>query len=393
MRIGIYGGTFNPPHIGHVKAVNTAARQLLLDLLIIVPAGIPPHKALPDSTPPDDMRLYMIREAFKDTFNAIVSDIELYKDEPGYTIDTVNAIKRDYPGDELFLLVGTDMYLTLEEWKNTKSLLEAVTPAVFSRGADDKEKIFKYSQYLQSRYGVRTWVIENDAVEISSTELRQMLPLREGSGYITDTIYSYIIKYRLYGAKPDWDWLRKKAFSMLAPQRISHVAGCEEAALRLAERWRVDISDAREAAILHDITKRLAADENVKILEDYGYPAGKVEHAEEKLLHSKSGAVLAKTLFGVSDAVADAIMWHTTGRAKMSDLEKVIYLADYIEPTREFQGVDTLRSLAFMNMNEAMMMGLEMSIADMRAREIKPNTATFDALCDIRNDKTEGTHV
>jgi len=171
---------------------------------------------------------------------------------------------------------------------------------------------------------------------------------------------------------------------MLAPSRVPHVIGCEEAAIKLAERWGVNTDDAREAAILHDITKKLDYEGNVGILEEHGVSVGKLEHGEEKLLHSKTGAVLARAEFGVSEAVYDAIMWHTTGRAGMSDLEKVIYLANYIEPTRELEGIDEMRALAFESLDAAMKMGLDMSINDMTARGITPNRTTFDALSDLK---------
>ena len=383
MKVGIFGGTFNPPHIGHVLSAMAAAKQLDLDILVIVPAGVPPHKPLPAGTPSADVRLFLTMNAFWNVDRTIISNIEVKNKGVSYTADTVTVIKQIYPDAELFLLVGTDMFLTLESWKDYEKLLNIVTPAVFSRGSNDRRKINNYSKSLQERYGVITKTVINKAVQISSSELREMLKRREGVRYINDTNYSYIIKNRLYNAKPDWDWLRERAYSMLVPSRVPHVAGCEEEALRLAERWGVNLDDAREAAILHDITKRLNMYEHLRVLEDRAIWIGKLEYAEEKLLHSKSGAALAKDVFGVSDEVMGAIMWHTTGRAGMSVLEKVIYLADYIEPTRDFPGVDVLRELAYKNINSAMRFGLEMTIEDIRSRGITPNHTTIDALYDV----------
>ena len=384
-RVGLFGGTFNPPHIGHEGSASEVARRLGLDLLIIVPSGTPPHKALPVGTPSADMRLCMTRMAFMGMKNVAVTDLEILKEAPSYTVDTVAAIKRDYPEAEIFLLVGTDMFLTLGTWRESEILLKSVTPVVFSRSTDGHKRIDEYSRTLKKRFGVNTEYIVTNIVDISSSQLREMLPLRKGTGYITDTIYSYIIKNRLYGAKPDWDWLRDRAYSMLDPARIPHVMGCEEEALRLAIRWGVDTDETREAAILHDITKRLSTEEHIRLLENNGISVGEIGHAGEKLLHSRTGAVLAKADFGVTNAVYDAIMWHTTGRARMSDIEKIIYLADYIEPNRVFEGVGELRELSYKNLNEAVIMGLELSIADMISRGIDPNRTTFDALDDLRS--------
>ena len=384
MKIGIFGGTFNPPHIGHERAVKTADHQLGLDLIVIVPTGIPPHKPLPPETPTAEMRYQMAQMAFRDVRRTVISDIEIFKTEPCYTIDTIMSFMHHYPGAELFLLLGTDVYLTLDTWKDCESLLRSATPAVFSRDSAALDRIYEYSTCIQARYGVRTEPIVNEFIEVSSSHLRQMLPRREGVRYINDTIYSYIIKNRLYGVKPNWGWLRKRAYSMLLPSRIPHVAGCEEEALRLAARWDVDLDDAREAAILHDITKKLGVDDNLKIMENHGVAAGRLGFAEEKLLHAKTGAILAQSEFGVSDEVMNAILWHTTGRAEMSMLEKIIYLADYIEPNRDFEGVGQLRALAFECLDAAVRTGLEMSVQDMKARGITPNRTTFDALSDLK---------
>ena len=386
MKIGIFGGTFDPPHIGHVSSAKAAADQLRLDLLIVVPSGIPPHKAVPPDDPPADMRLIMTKAAFKGVHNAIVSDIEIRKDGPCYTIETIEALKGDYPGAQLFLLIGTDMFMTLQSWRDSERLLREVTPAVFSRSQGDLDRISEHAKKLHEKFGAETTIVANGPVEISSSELREMLPRREGSRYIIDTTYSYIIQNRLFNAKPDWDWLRAKAHSMLDAARIPHVDGCEQEALRLAAIWGVDADDAREAAILHDITKKLSVDENIGILEQYGIMVGDLGNNEEKLLHSKTGAVLAKQQFGVSERVAEAINWHTTGKADMADLEKVIYLADYIEPTRNFEGVEDLRALAYEDLDKALIMGLEMSVADMEARGIIPNRTTFEALAYLSNN-------
>ncbi|MDR2572432.1 MAG: nicotinate (nicotinamide) nucleotide adenylyltransferase [Oscillospiraceae bacterium] len=356
MKIGIFGGTFNPPHTGHVQAVSTAAKQHDLDLVIVIPTGIPPHKKLPFGTPSPEMRFEMTKSAFGNTALFKVSDIEIYSNESNYTIDTVTILKREYTDARFFLLVGDDMFNSLDSWKESKTLLKTVTPILLSRSV----------------------------INISSSKLREMLPLRKGREFINEENYSHIIKHRLYGAKPDWEWLRESAHSMLNPLRIPHVKACEVEALRLAERWDVDPDDAREAAILHDITKKLDFNENMCIIAKRGIFVGELGPGEEKLLHSISASVLAQSVFGVSDTVADAIRWHTTGRAKMTMLEKLIYLADYIESTRDFPEVAILRKAAYENIDDALIMGLEMTVSDLRLRDITPNIATLDALNDLK---------
>ena len=359
MRIGIFGGAFNPPHTGHVQAAENAVKQNGLDLLLVIPTGTPPHKALPSDTPDPGKRLKMTKKAFSHFGNAIISDMEIYSKENNYTIDSVSSIRREYPDAGLFLLVGNDMYDTLDSWKKSSALLETVTPVLLPR----------------------------DIIKISSSEIRSKLKERQGSEYLADSNYAYIIKHRLYGAKPEWDWLREQAHSRLDPLRLPHVNACEVEAVRLAERWGADPDDAREAAILHDITKKLDFSQNMCIIAEHGVDVGELGSHGEKLLHSITGALIAQSEFGVSDEVADAIKWHTTGKAKMSMLEKVIYIADYIESTRDFPGVEKLRKTAYENIDDAMVIGLEMTVDDLKQRGISPDSSTYEAIYDLARRK------
>jgi len=365
MKIGIFGGAFNPPHIGHVEAAKTAMVQHELELLIVVPTGTPPHKTLPSETPAPDIRLQMTKNTFCDVSNTVVSDIEIHSQDRNYTIDTVASIKREYPGAELFLLVGTDMYNSLHTWKNYKALLKTVFPVLLSR----------------------------DIIDISSTQIREMLPKRGGAQYLSCDNYALIIKHRLYGARPNWDWLRERAHLMLDSGRIPHVDACEREAIRLARHWDVSIDDAREAAILHDITKRLDFTENMCIIAENGVDVGNLGKNGEKLLHSITGALIAKSEFGVSNTVAEAIRWHTTGNAGMSMLDKVIYISDYIESTRDFVGVESLRQAAYEDIDAAMITGLEMTVSDLLARGITPNISTFRALEDLVSTVSKGVSL
>ena len=114
--------------------------------------------------------------------------------------------------------------------------------------------------------------------------------------------------------------------------------------------------------------------------EKYGIINDTIELGNLKLLHAKTGAAMARDLYGVSDAVYDAIRWHTTGRPDMTLLEKIIYMADYIEPTREFPGVDTLRRLAYLDLDRAMQLGLEMSLAELCESGVPAHPNTVSAL-------------
>ncbi len=361
MRIGIFGGSFNPPHLGHINSAEAACESLKLDKVLLIPTGIPPHKQMADGSPDGQMRLELLKSAAAGRKWAECSDIEIKRPGASYTIDTVKALKEEYPDSKLVLLMGTDMITTFDQWKSFKEIIALAELGAFARADSDLAVINAKANELREKYGATVSVVETEVIDISSTELRGLLKERGGREYFSDEEYSLMIKNRLYGAKPDYKWLREKAYAMLKPSRIPHVKGAEKAAEELAARWDVDTDEARTAAILHDITKKLDLDEQLRICEKYGIIINRLESESAKLLHSITGAAVSRGEFGVSDEVYSAIRWHTTGRPQMTKLEKLVYLADYIEPTRDFEGIDTIRKLAFEDMDRAVLYGLRLT--------------------------------
>lgn len=203
---------------------------------------------------------------------------------------------------------------------------------------------------------------------------------RGGTERLCDAVYSEIIRCWLYGVKPDLAWLRGKTDAYLKPTRIPHVRGCEETAARLALRWGEDPEDAAEAGILHDITKRLSDDEQLRLAEKYGIVLNAADLAAPKTLHALTGAWFARELFGVPDNIFSAIEWHTTGRAGMAALEKIVYLADFIEPDTRLSGVQDVRTLAFADLNAAMIRALQMSMDEVKRRGASPHPRSAEAL-------------
>ena len=240
---------------------------------------------------------------------------------------------------------------------------------------------------FEALYGARVRIIDAAPLPMSSSEMRDMLVARRGADVLDGEVYARIIRLRDYGAKPQLDWLRERAYAYLKPKRIPHVAGCEQEASKLALRWGEDPGDAAEAGILHDITKKLSMDEQLILAEKYGIVFDKFERENIKLTHAITGAALSKELFGVPERIYSAIRWHTTGRADMTLLEKIIYIADYIEPTRDFEGVERLRQLAYEDIDSAMALGLTMRLEELRQSGIEPHGATVSALAWYGKDK------
>lgn len=390
MKIGIYGGTFNPPHLGHVTAARAVFELLKLDRLLVIPAGLPPHKDLPDHSPTAAQRLEMTRLAAEQMGldgKVEVVDVELSRAGKSYTSDTLAQLKERYPDDELWLLMGTDMFLTLQAWHAPEEILSLAGIAAFGRTEADTEELFSvqrdylYKTYPQAR--IFTLTIPG-VIDVSSTELRQKLAAGEGGALLPPAVYGYILRQGLYGTNADLkhlsiSQLRPVALSYLKHKRIPHVLGTEQEAIRLAERYGADVEKARIAALLHDCTKKLDMESQLALCDHYGIELDELEQVSLKLLHSKTGAALARDVFGVDEEIYNAIWWHTTGHANMTLLEKIIYLADYIEPSRDFPGVDKLRSVCYKDLNEGLLLGLEMTIREMTDMGNPVHRATLEA--------------
>lgn len=379
MKIAIYGGSFNPPHLGHVEAARTVASALAPDRLLIVPASVPPHKELADGSPTAQQRLELCRLAFADIPGAEISEMELRREGKSYSYDTVRLLREENPDAQLILVVGTDMLLSFEKWYQFRYLLENCTLAVLARGEDDLDELRAAADYLRTTYDADVTVLPHEPIAISSETIRERLETRGGEDYLSDAVYAEIIRHRYYGARPSLPWLREKVLEHLDEHRVAHVAGCESEAVKLAMHWGEDPELAAEAGILHDITKSLSYDEQLQLCEKYGIINDNSELEAPKLLHAKTGAAMARELFGVSDTVYEAIRWHTTGKPDMSLFEKILYLADYIEPTRDFEGIDELRELAFSDLDGAMVLGLGMTIDEIRRSGREPYVDTLDA--------------
>ena len=368
-----------------MTAAQTAIAALNLDKLLLVPAAIPPHKALPQGTPAPEHRLAMV-EKMADAMRlpaVEVCPIELHRQGPSYTSDTLEEIRARYPGAELWLLVGTDMFLTLHLWHQPEEIFRLAGVCAFGRTERDGEAVFAPQRdYLAHTFGARlTTITLPGLVDISSTRLRELLGRGEGREYLLPAVYGYILMNRLYGTSADLKHLelpelRACSYSMMRAKRVPHVIGVEEEAAKLALRWGADPVLARRAGVLHDCTKYLELPEQLELCQTYGVELDELERQAVKLLHAKTGACIARAVFGEPDAVYQAIFWHTTAKADMTTLEKILYVADYMEPNRDFEGVERLRKLAYEDLDAAVCLGCEMSIEEMHQRglPVHPNT-------------------
>ena len=266
MKIGIYGGTFDPPHNGHIAAAKAAMERLALDKLLLIPTFIPPHKALPAGAASPQQRLDMAVLATAELGKrAEVLDVELRRGGPSYSWETLCMMKEQYPEDEIFLLMGSDMFLTLQDWRESRQVMSMARIGAFSRMQGGEEAAFaRQKAFLEREYGADVTVIPNpQVVELSSTEVRQALAQGGGADLLPAAVYGYVLREKLYGTHMPLtgltpDALRPIALSYLKPKRMPHVLGTEQEAVRLVRRYGGDETQARIAALLHDCTKKLS---------------------------------------------------------------------------------------------------------------------------------------
>ena len=172
-RIGIYGGSFNPPHLGHVLAARNARALLQLGEILFIPAAIPPHKAVAGGSPDGETRLALTELAIAGEPGMSVSRIELDRPGPSYTVDTLRALRESYGQDELFLLMGTDMFLSFFQWREPEAIAKLATPVCMARVRADaalSAALQQQAKAVETAFGVRPIVLQNECLEISSTE-------------------------------------------------------------------------------------------------------------------------------------------------------------------------------------------------------------------------------
>lgn len=198
--IGFFGGTFNPPHLAHKRLALTFQKEAALDKILVVPTFVPPHKVAPSLASGED-RLNMCRLMFREDIFS-VSDMELRRKGKSYSFDTLCELKKLYPDDRLFMIIGSDMLLSFHEWYRYRDILKLVTLCAASR--DGKEGVRKLSEYashtlgLDSRKG-EIILSELPPVELSSTEIRSLLANgKDAEEYLGKEVSDYIKKRNLY---------------------------------------------------------------------------------------------------------------------------------------------------------------------------------------------------
>lgn len=362
MKIALFGGSFDPVHQEHVQLVLVARKTLGLDRVIVLPAYISPFKRKGASASAKE-RLEMCKIAFKEFPFVTVSDFELAAGDVSYSYLTCRHFREIYPEDELYFLLGADSLQTFSKWKKPEEILDCVTLCVVGRRGVATEQA---CTELKKLFGVHIVRLPYTGGDISSTRVRAELMFGKKPKAIDEKVFAYIRKEGLY-THP----FVLPALALEKETRREHSFRVALLATECALRFGVSQEQAILASALHDCGKYVSLDS--PLLKDFTSPSG----VPAPVLHQFTGAFLAEHQFGITDEeVLDAIRYHTSGRAKMTKLGELVFLADMLEEKRDFEGVERLRQVLQTDLDECFLLGLEQQINYLKAsgKEVYPLT-------------------
>lgn len=329
-KIGIFGGTFNPPHNEHIRLARAAVKALSLDKLVIMPTFIPPHKEV--SLAPAQDRLNMLELCFANDEKTEVSDLEILRGGKSYTYETVESFRKE--GREVYFIVGGDMLADFKTWRYPERILAAANLVAFGRDGV-KECVKEEEEYFKNTFGKNFIPLSYVGEDVSSTEIRVYASLGLDVSAFTDKkVAEYISSHGLYKGGVAEEYVKEH----LPEKRLVHTANVAVCALKKAKELGLSEEKVLAAAILHDCAKYTDKDKVKGFVLPEGVP--------EPVVHSFLGAYVAEHIIGVKDEeVLDAIRYHTSGKPGMTALGKLIFVADMIEKGRDYAGVEKLRAL------------------------------------------------
>ena len=377
-RIGLFGGSFDPIHNGHLHLAEEARCMAKLDQVLFIPTWVSPFKQ--DSSPAScKQRLDMVRIAISSNPGFAVSDMEIQREEVSYTADTLRRCKA-MMGEEtrLYFITGTDAFLSIEQWYQAEELLTRYSFIIGSRPGYREEDLDQVIRRVQTQYGTDIVKIEIPRLEISSSDIRQNIQRGKSVRYLLpDPLVHYIERHRLYlepVINPSHNTEKELSYEeidrdidevirgRLKATRLAHTYGVVETAVTMAKRFGADPRKARTCALFHDAIREVG-----------------------NLAHGEVAADYMEEEFSIEDEeMLNAVRFHTTGRKGMTLLEKILFLADAIEPNRKYPGVDELRSMAEHDLDKACLMSLTRTIDYVKSQGQDLDPRTLEATEDLK---------
>lgn len=384
-KIAVFGGVFNPVHNGHIRAAQIVNQQLNPDILLFIPAGNPPHKRkrMTQSRHRLDMLNRAVSAAFGDC--AKVSDYEINETGFSYTAKTLSHLKGVYGRDcELYFVIGADNISEIKSWYRPDIITSLATIAVVARPGFDEASAKEVFE--------KCVVCHGESLDISSSMVRAKAFAGEDfSKLVPDAVYEYIKNNKLYPESvTETENIRQIVSGFLKPSRMEHTENVATVAKNLAEKYGCDPEKAEKAALLHDIAKNLSLQEMLKYCEKYDIITDNMQKEQKSLLHAIVAEAIAFYELGINDpSILDAVRFHTTGCDGMELLTKIVFLADAIEPLRDYKGVDAIRKASDTDIDKACIKALDNTIGFLIARGDKIHPDTISARNYLIKTKSE----
>lgn len=384
MKVGILGGTFDPIHNAHIAIAKAALSQFGLDKVMVMPTPNPPHKDKNTITS-NFHRINMIKLAIAPYENIEFSDFEINMHDVTYTADTLHLLNELNPDIEYFFILGSDSILSFLSWYRPDVILKYAKLLTVKRDDEGSSLMNDKVKEIEDTFDTTIGIINMDAMADSSSFIRTH-SREEIKNSVPVSVYKYIVDNNLYtdsNVNKAWSITKitQDLEKQLMPSRYTHTLNVAKTAKSMAETFNVNPNKAYFAGILHDCAKNFGDEKLLQICRDNNLPINSFEEKNPSLLHGKVGAFVAKIKYGITDEeILSAVTWHTTGKDNMTDLEKIVFCADYIEPGRTKQPhLEELRRIAESDLDLLTFRILEDTVEYLKAKSsdcIDDNTIT-----------------
>jgi nicotinate-nucleotide adenylyltransferase len=352
VKLGIFGGSFNPVHCGHFFLVDAAISKLKLDRVVMIPAFCSPFKLEAENMEGGaNDRLDMLAAAAAGDSRVAIDDCEIRRGGVSYTVDTIEDIAARYlPDGKPALIIGDDLAADFPKWRDSKKILELADIVIVRR-----EK--PVSGNSEDKYPFTHTLLDNEIMDISSQMIRDKIKTdQDWRSLVPAGARAIIEDRRLYGYKAGGQFpnikfgddkecsreviirIEEEARRVLTIERFLHSRNTALLAHDLCLRFGINPKVGYLAGIAHDLAKQTDSKLLIKMVKDDGLPITEIEKGKPNLLHGKAAAVLLKERFCIHNKdVLEAVAFHTSGKENMSPLAKVVYIADKVEVSRNIE--------------------------------------------------------
>lgn len=323
-------------------------------------------------------RLEMCRLAFGADKRFKISSVELDRGDKSYTVETLRELKKIYPEDEIYFIIGSDMLATFMQWYRWEEILSLAVICAASREKGFSADLSAYSPEQRERI----IFLDVEPFEVSSTQIRFEIAQNNGTDLIDPAVLEYIKQNGLYD--DGLSEYRAILTEKLDDYRLYHSECVSECAASLAEKYGADIEKAKLAGLLHDVMKNADKAEQLEYMEKSGEALNKVDLTNPKVWHQITGAAFLKSNGIITDEeILGAVRWHTTGKANMTLLEKIVYTADFISADRDYPDVGVVRKLADKSLEEAILYTSQYTVKKLVLNNLPIHPATVECYNDM----------